>query len=66
MDRRAWWAAVCGVTELDATAHAYTNTDYRSSIKLCVGKLKKKKEWSRPLRNNTIFIIRNTSGVNGS
>ena len=48
MDRGTWWAAVREVTELDTAEHAHTNTNYRSSIKLCVGKIKKKKEWSRP------------------
>ena len=50
MDRGAWWDAVPGVTELDATEHIHTNTNYRSSIKVCIGKIKKKKkkEWSRP------------------
>ena len=67
MDRGAWWDAVPGVTELDATEHIHTNTNYRSSIKVCVGNIKKKKKkrMVQALRKNTIFIIRNTSGING-
>ena len=65
MDRGAWWDAVPGVTELDSTEHIHTNTNYRSSIKVCVGKIKKKKRMVQALRKNTIFIIRNTSGING-
>ena len=46
--------------------HKHINTNYRPSIKLCVGKIKKKKKrMVQALRKNTIFIIRNTSGING-
>ena len=55
MDRGTWWAAVREVTELDTAGHAHTNTNYRSSIKLCVGKIKKKKNGPGPQEEHSIY-----------
>ena len=55
MDRGTWWAAVREVTELDTAEHAHTNTNYRSSIKLCVGKIKKKKNGPGPQEEHSIY-----------
>ena len=55
MDRGTWWAAVREVTELDTAEHAHINTNYRSSIKLCVGKIKKKKNGPGPQEEHSIY-----------
>ena len=45
MDRGAWWATVCGATELDMTKHVYTHIPVRKKTpKKCTRNSSSKKK----------------------